>query len=163
MADRGTARLSDSYTEMTELVMPDDTNTLGRALGGVILHWMDICGGIAAMRFTHQRCVTASIDHVDFIAPISAGEVVTVQAYVFNTGRTSVDVTVEVTAENPQTGDVRDATASFLTFVALDEEFTPTEVPDLVCDSDSERADRDDAVERREARLAELLARMDRA
>ncbi len=161
MPDRETARLRDSHTEMTELLMPDDTNTLGRALGGVILHWMDVCGAIAAMRFTNQRCVTASIDHVDFIAPISAGEVVTVHAYVFNTGRTSVDVKVDVSAENPQTGETRDATASFLTFVALDEDLAPTAVPGLVCETETERAHREEAVESRETQLAELLARMD--
>jgi acyl-CoA hydrolase len=159
--DRPTARLSDSHTEMTELLMPDDTNELGRALGGVILHWMDVCGAIAAMRFTGRQCVTASIDHVDFHAPIDLGEVVTVRAYVFETGRTSVDVKVDVTTENPRTGESRDATDSFLTFVAVDDDCRPTPVPELVCRSDAETQHRDAALAERRDRLDALVARLE--
>jgi len=67
------ARLMDSYTEMTEMLLPNDTNNLGRALGGAVLHWMDICAAIASMRFAGNQCVTASMDHVDFISPIEMG------------------------------------------------------------------------------------------
>jgi len=67
------ARLLDSYTEMTEMLLPNDTNNLGRALGGAVLHWMDICAAIASMRFAGNQCVTASMDHVDFISPIEMG------------------------------------------------------------------------------------------
>jgi acyl-CoA hydrolase len=158
--DRRTARLSDSHTEMTELLMPDDTNELGRALGGVILHWMDVCGAIAAMRFTGRQCVTASIDHVDFHAPIDLGEVVTVRAYVFDTGRTSVDVKVDVTTENPRSGETQDATDSFLTFVAVDDDCEPTPVPELVCRSDAETGHRDAAIAERQDRLDALLERL---
>jgi acyl-CoA hydrolase len=160
-ADRQRARLSDSHTEMTELLMPDDTNELGRALGGVVLHWMDVCGAIAAMRFTTRQCVTASIDHVDFHAPIDLGEVVTVRAYVFDTGRTSVDVKVDVTTENPRTGETRDATDSFLTFVALDDDCDPTTVPELLCETDAETGHRDAALEERQDRLDALRARLE--
>jgi acyl-CoA hydrolase len=159
--DRPTARLSDSHTEMTELLMPDDTNELGRALGGVVLHWMDICGAIAAMRFTASQCVTASIDHVDFHAPIAIGEVATVRAYVFDTGRTSVEVKVDVTAENPRTGETRDATDSFLTYVAVDDDGRPTEVPGLDCPTDAEHQHREAAIEERQDRLDALLARLE--
>ncbi|MEF8786718.1 MAG: acyl-CoA thioesterase [Haloarculaceae archaeon] len=159
--ERQTARLSKSHTEMTELLMPDDTNFFGRALGGAVLHWMDICGAIASMRFANRQCVTASMDHVDFISPIELGEVVVVQAYVFDTGRTSVDVKVDVMAEEPRTGESRDTTSSFLTFVAVDEDGTPTEVPDLVCESDAEREHRDIAREQRQQQLETLLDRME--
>ncbi|MDZ5813397.1 hotdog domain-containing protein, partial [Halorubrum sp. AD140] len=87
-----TATLASSHTEMTEMLLPNDTNNLGRALGGAVLHWMDICGAIAGMRFSNRQVVTASMDHVDFIAPIEMGEVAIIEGYVFNTGRTSVDV-----------------------------------------------------------------------
>jgi acyl-CoA hydrolase len=122
---------------------------------------MDICGAIAAMRFSNSQCVTASMDHVDFISPIELGEVVTIQAYAFDTGRTSIDIKVDVRAEEPRTGDVRETTSSFFTFVAVDEDGTPTEVPDLRCESDAERDHRDDAFAERRDQLASLLERMD--
>ncbi|MEF8857009.1 MAG: hotdog domain-containing protein, partial [Haloplanus sp.] len=106
-----TATLAESHTEMTEIVLPNDTNTHGRALGGAVLHWMDVCGAIAAMRFANEGVVTASMEHVDFKRPIDLGEVVVVEAYVYETGRTSLDVTVEVRAENPRT-DTEYATTS---------------------------------------------------
>ena len=155
-----TARLSDSRTEMTELLLPDETNTLGRALGGTVLHWMDICGAIAAMRLSNRQCVTASIDHVDFIAPIDIGEIVSVTAYAFNTGETSIDVKVDVRAEDPFSGDARDATSSFLTFVAVDEDGTPTPVPELVCETEEETELRAQAVAERERELERLVKRM---
>jgi len=164
MSDEGTqtAPLSKSHTEMTELLMPDDTNFLGRALGGVVLHWMDVCGGISAMRFTNSQCVTASMDHVDFISPIELGEIVTVQAYVFNTGTTSIDVKVDVQSEDPQTDEIRDATTSFLAYVAIDDDGRPTEVPDLVCESDPEAELREAAREERQTQLEQLIERMER-
>ncbi|QZP38323.1 acyl-CoA thioesterase [Halobaculum magnesiiphilum] len=156
----GEGTLAASYTEMTELLLPNDTNNLGRALGGAVLHWMDICGAIAAMRFSRRQCVTASMDHVDFIAPIDLGEVAVLEAYVFNTGRTSVDVKVDVRAENPRTGEERRTTTSFLTFVALDEEGSPTPVPDLDCPTPEETALREEATEERRTQLADVSERL---
>jgi acyl-CoA hydrolase len=159
MSERAT--LAESHTEMTELLLPNDTNTLGRALGGVVLHWMDVCGAIAAMRFSNRRCVTVSMDHVDFISPIDLGEIAIVEGYVFHTGRTSLDVKVHVHAENPHTAEERETTTSFFTFVALDEEGTPTPVPDLACPTDGERALRDEAVDERIDRIERLVERVD--
>jgi acyl-CoA hydrolase len=146
---------------MTELLMPDHTNFFGRALGGTVLHWMDICGAIAAMRFANAQCVTASMDHVDFIAPIELGEVVVVQSYAFDTGRTSIDVKVDVMAEQPRSGDSRETTSSFLTFVAVDEDGTPIEVPELVCETDAERQHRAAAREERREEMEALVERLD--
>jgi acyl-CoA hydrolase len=158
----GERTLAATHTQMTELVLPNDTNTHGRALGGTVLHWMDVCGAVAAMRFAREKVVTASMDHVDFLAPIDLGEVASVEAYVFAAGRTSVDVRVEVEAEDPVTGETRETTASFLTFVALDDEGSPTPVPDLVCPTDAERDRRDDAAAERAAQVEALIERMDR-
>jgi len=143
------ARLMDSYTEMTEMLLPNDTNNLGRALGGAVLHWMDICAAIASMRFSGRQCVTASMDHVDFIAPIEMGEVAVVEAYVFDVGSSSIDVKVDVHAEDPREGTERKTTTSFFTFVALDDDGKPTQVPRLDCDSDAEQQLRDSALEER--------------
>ncbi|WP_255196016.1 acyl-CoA thioesterase [Halorarius litoreus] len=153
--------LEDSYTEMTELLQPNDTNYLGRALGGAVLHWMDICAAISAMRFSGQQCVTASMDHVDFLAPIDLGEVAMLEAYVFNTGRTSVDVRVDVRAEDPKEGNTRLTTTSFLTFVALDEDNRPTDVPDLECPTEAEQALRDRAINLRQEQLADVADRLE--
>jgi acyl-CoA hydrolase len=159
-----TRTLSDSYTEMTEMVLPNDTNTFGRALGGAVLHWMDIAAAIAAMRFSGHPCVTASMDNVDFVSPIDLGELAVVQAYVFNTGRTSMDVRVDVFAEDATKGERRTATTSFFTFVALDDDGVPTAVPDLVCEDDSAETLRDRAVALRKEHLEDVsmkLARVD--
>jgi acyl-CoA hydrolase len=146
---------------MTELLQPGDTNALGRALGGVVLHWMDICGAIAALRFCNQQVVTASIDHVDFISPIDLGEIATVEAYVFNTGTTSIDVKVDVRAEDPREGTSRKTTASFLTFVAIDEDGRPTPVPDIACETENEAALREAAIEQRQSELEDLVERLE--
>jgi acyl-CoA hydrolase len=158
-----TATLAESHTEMTEIVLPNDTNTHGRALGGVVLHWMDVCGAIAAMRFANEGVVTASMEHVDFKRPIDLGEVVVVEAYVYDTGRTSLDVTVEVRAENPRTDTERATTSSFFTFVAVDDDGEPTPVPDLDCPTEGERRLRDDALDERAAQLERLVERMEDA
>jgi acyl-CoA hydrolase len=156
-----TATLAESHTEMTEIVLPNDTNTYGRALGGAVLHWMDVCGAIAAMRFATDGVVTAAMDHVDFKSPIDLGEVVVIEAYVYDTGRTSIDVTVEVHAENPRTDSERETTSSFFTFVAVDDDGDPTPVPDLDCPTEGERRLRDAALEERAAELERLVERMD--
>jgi acyl-CoA hydrolase len=148
--------LADSRTEMSEILMPDDTNNLGRALGGRTLHWMDICGAITARRFSQRQVVTASMDHVDFIAPIELGDIVAVTGYVFDTGQTSIDVKTEVTAERPRTGERREAASSFFTFVALDEDEQPATVPELHCLTDTEKQLREGALETRRQRRLEL-------
>jgi acyl-CoA hydrolase len=153
------ATLLDSHTEMNEILMPNDTNNLGRALGGSVLHWMDICGAIASRRFARRQVVTASMDHVDFLAPIALGDVVTVEGYVFETGRTSMDVRVTVHAERPEAGERRDTATSFFTFVALDGDEDPTEVPRLDCPDERQRALRDRALEQRSERRRTLAER----
>jgi acyl-CoA hydrolase len=155
------ATLAESKTEMTEMLLPNETNILGRALGGTVLHWMDICAAIASMRFAGRQCVTASMDHVDFVSPIDLGELAVVEAYVFGTGRTSIEVRVDVHAENPTAGDRRLATTSFFTFVALDDEGQPTGVPDLECPTDAERALREEALEARREQLEQVAERLE--
>ena len=153
--------LAASKTELTEMVLPNETNSLGRALGGVVLHWMDICAAIAGMRFAGTQCVTASMDHVDFVSPIDLGEVAVIEAYVFSTGRTSLDVMVEVHTEDPREGERRLSTSSFFTFVAVDESGHPTDVPNLECPTDAEAALRETAVEERREWLQQVADRLE--
>jgi len=153
--------LSQSHTEMTEIVLPNDTNSLGRALGGTVLHWIDICGTVASMRFANRQCVTVSMDHIDFVAPIDIGEIAVVRAYVFNTGRTSIDVTVDVHVEDPLDGDTREATSSFLTYVAVDEDSTPIQVPDVACEDEAEAELRSTAIRERHEQIEDLVERLE--
>ncbi|UPV76440.1 acyl-CoA thioesterase (plasmid) [Halorussus limi] len=156
---RRTATLADSHTETTEILMPDDTNNLGRALGGSVLHWMDICGAIAARRFSRRQVVTASMDHVDFLAPIDLGDVVVTEAYVFETGESSMEVKVDVYAERPSADARRETATSFFTFVALDDDEEAASVPELRCPTDEQEAKRERALQERAKRRAELAER----
>lgn len=158
-----TATLAESHTQMTEILLPNDTNTYGRALGGAVLHWMDVCGAIAAMRFANRGVVTASMDHVDFISPIDLGEVAIVEGYVFDVGRTSIDVRVEVRAEDPRQDETRQTTTSFFTFVALDDDGEPTPVPDLACETEDEQTLRDRARAERRRQLEEVVDKLESA
>ena len=155
--DSETASLAESYTEMSEILMPDDTNNLGRALGGAILHWMDICAAVAGRRFAREQVVTAAMDHVDFRAAIDLGDIVTVQGYVFATGDTSMDVKVDVHSDRPETGDYEATATSFFTMVAVDDDGTSAAVPHLECPTEAEVALRETALDRRRERRRELL------
>ncbi len=154
--------LETSRTEMTELLLPNETNNLGRALGGAVLHWMDICAAVASMRFSGTQCVTASMDHVDFVSPIDLGEVVVIEGYVFGTGRTSIDVRVDVHAEDPKRGERRLATTSFFTFVAVDDTGRPTDVPELEYPTNEEATLREEAIKARREQLEQITDRLRR-
>lgn len=156
-----TATLAASHTEMTELLLPNDTNQLGRALGGAVLHWMDVCAAVAAMRFSNRQCVTASIGGVEFEGAIQLGEVALVEGYVFRAGRTSMDLRVDVRAEDPVAGERRETASAFFTFVAVDEDGVPVEVPALTCPTEDEAALRDTAREQRRDQLEASLDRLD--
>lgn len=139
-------RLIDSFTETSEVVMPDATNNLGRALGGWVLHRMDLGGVVAARRFARSQVVTASIERVDFHAPIDLGDIAVLTAYVYDVGETSMQVRVDVTAERPSEGVERETASSHLTFVAIDDEENVTSVPDLTVETAEERRLRDAAL-----------------
>lgn len=141
-----------SVIEMTELVMPNDTNPHGTLSGGRLMYWIDIAGAMAAMRHARQRVVTVAIDEVVFHAPIPEGFLVQLQANVTCVGRTSMEVRVEVHGENPVSGEVSHTTTAHLVFVAIDEG-EPVEVPPLLPESPEEEALHQRAMERRRRRL----------
>ena len=111
---------ADSAVEMTELVLPNDTNLLGNLLGGQLMHWMDVACGMAASRHSNSNVVTAAVDNLVFHHPIKLGELVNLKATVTWTGRTSMELLVKVFAENTQTGEIKLANEAFFTFVAMD-------------------------------------------
>jgi acyl-CoA hydrolase len=142
-----------SHVEMTEMVLPNDTNRLGNLLGGRLMHWIDIAGAIAAWRHTTRICVTASVDELNFIHPIKEGEVVVLRASVNRAFHTSVEVGVKVSKENPASGEKKHTNTAYLTFVALDDAGHPTSVPPVRPVTAEERRRYRDAARRRELRL----------
>jgi len=139
---------------MTQIVMPEHTN--GRAgvmFGGVMMQWIDVCAGVAAMRHAGGSVVTASIDRLDFITPVHVGEVVILSAQVNYTTRTSMEVGCRVETEDMRSRTRRYTTKAYLTFVAVDGHGKPRPVPDLVLVSDDDRRREAAAKRRREERL----------
>jgi acyl-CoA hydrolase len=111
---------ADSFTTMTEMVLPNDTNILGNLLGGRLLHWIDIAGALAATRHCESLVATVLMNPVEFKHPIKLGSIVTLLSYVVWTGNTSLEVAVEVYDENPLTRTRVFVNKVYLTFVALD-------------------------------------------
>lgn len=143
----------ESYTEMNELVLPNDTNTFGNLMGGRLLYWMDICSAMAAQKHCNNVVVTASVDNVSFQRSIKLGEVVTIQAQVTRAFNTSVEVRMEIFAQNlPQATKVK-TNEAYYTFVAIDPLGKPKNVPALIAETEIEKKLYSEALGRREIRL----------
>jgi acyl-CoA hydrolase len=145
----------DSKHETSELMMPQHANNLGNVFGGAVLSMMDKCAAISAFRHSRASVVTASIDRVDFREPIHLGDLVIMKASVNFAGRSSMEVGVRVEAEDLLTGRRRHTNACYLTFVAVDRNGRPIEVPELIPETDDELRRYGAAQERRRRRLEE--------
>ena len=130
---------SQSFVEMTELVLTSHLNQFGTAFGGVIMSWVDVAGSISASRHCSKNAVTANIDDVHFLAPVHKGDIVNLKAQVNYTHKTSMEVGVTVTAENPKLRQLRHTLTAYLTFVALDEKGRPSPVPGLLLKTEEEK------------------------
>ena len=157
-ADLAPRKASESATEMVQLVLPNDTNPLGNVLGGTVMHWIDVVGAITAHRHSRRLCVTASIDDLSFEAPIRMGQIARLSARVAFTSNTSIEVQVDVVAEELNTGATRRTSTAFLTFVAIDEAGRPVPVPPLLVGPGDE-VEHARAVARRRDRLTRRAAR----
>lgn len=142
-----------SQCTMNEIVLPNDTNGLGNLMGGRLLHMMDVCGAISAQRHSEQVSVTASVDSVEFQSPIYMGEIVVLEGQVNRAFRTSMEVEINVWAENPRARTRRKCNRAYFTFVAVDEQGRPSAVPQSLPETDEERHRYDGAARRRELRL----------
>jgi len=142
-----------SAVEMNELVLPTYANALGTIFGGQIMAWIDVCAALAAMRHAGTQCVTASMDALDFIAPIEVGHVVNLRAMVNYVGRTSMEVGVRVEAGDPISATRTHAASAYLTFVALGPDRKPVKVRELLLETADERLRAAEARTRREQRL----------
>jgi acyl-CoA hydrolase len=129
----------ESAVETRYLLMPHHANPQGTAFGGVIMSWIDIVAGMAAQRHTGCEVVTVGIDSLMFKEPIYIGDHVTLRASVNYVSRTSMEVGVQVTRENPYSGQKVIATTAHLTFVALDKNKKPTIVPPIIPETIQER------------------------
>lgn len=145
---------SASEVIMTQLVLPIHTNSLDTIFGGTIMSWIDIAAAISAQRHCNREVVTASIDQLSFYAPVKKGWVVNLKSKVNFVSRTSMEVGVQVTAENPRTNEMFHTSSAYLTFVALDSHGKPTTVPELILETDVEKKRFEEGKVRRALRLA---------
>ncbi len=150
---------NESVTIMTEIVLPNDTNTLGNLRGGKILHWMDIACAIAAGKHSNAIVVTASVDNVSWQNPIKLGDVVTIRAKVTRTFNTSIELNCEVWAENLPSQTKYKSNEAYYTFVALDSNGKPKTVIPVEPETEKEKQQYEMAMRRRELRLV-LAGRM---
>jgi acyl-CoA hydrolase len=153
-------KIADSFTIMTEMIMPNDTNPLGNLMGGNLLRLMDIAGAICAGRHCEAYVVTASVDHVSFTEPIHLGEVITLECSVTRAWTTSVEVYVEVWAADVRGKERHKCNHAYFTFVGLDA-YTkkPTPVSAVEAINEEQKLRFDAAERRREVRLI-LAGRM---
>ncbi|PEN13914.1 acyl-CoA thioesterase [Longibacter salinarum] len=145
--------VADSRAIINEIVLPNDTNSLGNMMGGRLLHLMDKCAAISAQRHANTVCVTASVDNVEFQAPIRGGDVVVIESQVNRAFRTSMEVELNVWAENPKQQTKLKSNRAFYTFVGLDDESRPVEIPPIQPETEEEKERYDAAAKRREIRL----------
>lgn len=148
--------VAESQSNMTELILPNDTNTLGNLLGGRLMHFIDLVGAMAAFRHARTHVVTASMDHIDFIAPVHVGDLLILKSSVNRAFNTSMEVGVKVWVENTIAGLHRHVASAYLTFVAVDSQGRRVPVPQLRPESDEEKRHFEDAGRRRELRQREL-------
>lgn len=147
-------KVSESRVEMTEMVMPNDTNPLGNLMGGNLMRWMDIAGSICAARHCGAHVVTASVDNLSFQRPIKLGHIVVIKACVTRAFNTSLEIFIEVETGNPTQTQRHIANHAYMTFVALDMDTQrPKSVPEVIPESESEKKFYDGAIRRRELRL----------
>ncbi|PIV49972.1 MAG: acyl-CoA thioesterase [Flavobacteriaceae bacterium CG02_land_8_20_14_3_00_34_13] len=143
----------DSRTIVTDLVLPSETNPIGNMFGGELLARMDRAASIAARRHSRRIVVTASVNHVAFNKMIPLGSVVTVEAAVSRAFKTSMEVYMDVWIEDRESGIKSKANEAIYTFVAVNETGTPMEVPQLIPETDLEKARYEAALRRKQLSL----------
>jgi acyl-CoA hydrolase len=145
--------VSSSYSEYTELALPNDANSLGNLLGGKVMHLVDLAGAMAAMRHSRRAVVTASVDQMHFIHPVRIFQWVRLKSAVNRVFRTSMEVGVKVWVEDLIKAEILHTSSAYLTFVALDSQGKPIEIPPVVPETDLEIRRYEQAGERRAYRL----------
>jgi acyl-CoA hydrolase len=151
--------VASTQSEMTEIILPNDANTLGNLLGGRLMHFIDLTGAMAAYRHSRTHVVTAAMDHIDFIQPVHVGDLLILKSSVNRAFNTSVEVGVKVWVEHPQTGVLLHVASAYLVFVAIDKNGNRQRVPEVLPETPNEIRRYADALRRREHREAEAARR----
>jgi acyl-CoA hydrolase len=154
--------VSESQSERSEIVFPADANALGNLFGGRLMQFIDLVGAMAASRHARTYVVTASMEHLDFIAPVHVSDLLVLKASVNRAFHTSMEVGVKAIVEDFQTGTTRHVSSAYLTYVAVDAKGNPMEVPPLQPETEHQRRRFEDAGRRRELRAAEAKHRRER-
>ena len=130
--------VKNTHVIMHELILPNDTNLLGNVLGGRVMHLMDMCAAMSAYKHARTAVVTASVDRLDFLAPVKMGEIMILKSSVNYTGKSSMEVGVRIESENPKTGYTYHTSSAYLTFVSLNENGKPKRVDNINPKNDNE-------------------------
>jgi acyl-CoA hydrolase len=138
---------------MSEMVMPNDTNNLNTLFGGKLMYWMDMAAAICANNHTNSVVVTASVDNITFKAPIHKGDIVTLNAFITRVFNTSMEVFIEVTAQNTNKKEKIESNTAFFTFVALNQKGKPVKVSEIYPENENDKKLFDGALRRRQLRL----------
>src|SRR5277367_3073986 len=148
-------KVSESQSERSEIIFPADSNALGNLFGGRLMQYIDLAGAMAASRHARAITVTASMDHLDFVAPVRLGELLILKASVNRAFRTSMEVGVRVIVEDVREQRLRHVSSAYLTFVAVDREGNKLAVPQVVPQTEHQKRRFEDAGRRREMRAGE--------
>ena len=151
--NRKKKHVKESLVIKNELLLPDDTNPLNNLMGGRLMHWMDIAAGISAMKHSNAIVSIASVDNISFSKPIELGCIVTLTAQVTRAYNTSMEVYIEVIAENIPKKIKFKSNSAFFTFVAVDDKGHPIQVPEAIPETQEEKKRHETAMRRRELRL----------
>ncbi len=146
-------RASETLAITTHIVLPNDTNTLGNLFGGQLLAWMDVIASVSAHRHCKRVVVTASVNHVSFQKPINHASIVTLEAKVSRSFNSSMEIFVDVFVEDQVTGEKEKCNEAIYTFVAVDQNGGPIQVPELIPETEEEKSRFDGALRRKQLSL----------
>jgi acyl-CoA hydrolase len=147
----------ESQSERSEIIFPVDSNALGNLFGGRLMQFIDLVGAVAASRHARATTVTASMDHLDFVAPVHVGDLLILKASVNRAFRTSMEIGVKAMVEDVREQKLRHVSSAYLTYVAVDMQGNGLVVPQIVCETDHQRRRYEDAGRRREMRAGETM------
>lgn len=145
-----------SQSETTQAILPGDSNALGTLFGGKLMQYIDLVGAMAAVRHARSFVVTASMDHLDFVAPVRVGELLILKASVNRAFKTSMEVGVRAMVEDVRAGTLRHVSSAYLTFVAITKEGERVDVPQVLPETEHQQRRYEDALRRREMRAGEV-------
>src|ERR1035437_8776532 len=147
--------VAESQAERSEIIFPADSNSVGNLFGGRLMQFIDLVGAVAAVRHSRSIVVSASMDHLDFVAPVHIGDLLILKASVNRAFRTSMEVGVRAMVENARAGTLRHVSSAYVTYVAVDREGRPIVVPSVIAETECQKRRFADAGRRREMRAGE--------